>query len=174
MWSRSTIRPFARSDSQAYTGLRIREDNVAMLLSIVSTSERPDLAAVTARWRWDAFYRESHRSFEDVLAAANRTAALARLIPRTLVLLADGEPVGTASLSAHDLDERPDLTPWPAGMFVAPHARRQSYAARLIAAIEVQAAAGSIVTLWLRIAKLTDTRTKADDRAALTRHHAAW
>jgi GNAT superfamily N-acetyltransferase len=120
-----------------------------MLLSIVSTSERPDLVAATARWRWEAFYRESGRPFEDVLQAANRTAALARLVPRTLVLLADGEPIGTASLTAHDLDERPDLTPWLAGMFVAPHARGQGYAARLIAAIEVQAAAGSIATLWL-------------------------
>jgi GNAT superfamily N-acetyltransferase len=84
-----------------------------------------------------------------VLAAAKRTAATAGLMPRTLVLLADGEPVGTASLVAHDLDERPDLTPWLAGMFVAPHARGQGHAARLIAAVEQEAAAASISTLWL-------------------------
>jgi hypothetical protein len=50
-------------------------------------------------------------------------------MPRTFILLADGEPVGTASLAAHDLDERPDLTPWLAGVFVDPHTRGQGYAA---------------------------------------------
>jgi GNAT superfamily N-acetyltransferase len=70
-------------------------------------------------------------------------------MPRTLVLLADDEPVGTASLTAHDLDERPDLTPWLAGVFVVPHARRKGHAARLVAAIEQEAGAASIWTLWL-------------------------
>jgi GNAT superfamily N-acetyltransferase len=116
---------------------------------IVSTSDRPDLVPLTARWRWEAFFRDTGRPFDQVLEAARRTAAAARPIPRTLVLLADGEPVGTASLTAHDLNERPDLTPWLAGMFVAPHARGQGYAARLIAAVEQEASAASISALWL-------------------------
>jgi GNAT superfamily N-acetyltransferase len=70
-------------------------------------------------------------------------------IPRTLVLLVDDEPVGTASLTAHDLDERPDLTPWLAGMFVASHVRGRGYAARLVAAVEEEARRASITTLWL-------------------------
>jgi GNAT superfamily N-acetyltransferase len=64
---------------------------------------------------------------------------MGRTIPRTLVLLVEDEPVGTASLAAHDLDERPDLTPWLTGVFVAPHARGQGYAAELIAAVEQEA-----------------------------------
>jgi GNAT superfamily N-acetyltransferase len=74
---------------------------------------------------------------------------MGRTIPQTLVLLVDDEPVGTASLTAHDLDERPDLTPWLAGMFVAPHARGQGYAAELIAAVEQEARKASISALWL-------------------------
>jgi hypothetical protein len=70
-------------------------------------------------------------------------------MPRTFILLADGESVGTASLAAHDLDERPDLTPWLAGVFVDPHTRGRGYAANLIAAIEHEAQAASIATLWL-------------------------
>ena len=54
-----------------------------------------------------------------------------------------------ASLVKHDLDERPDLTPWLAGVFVVPHARRQGHAARLIAAVERTAKAASIAALWL-------------------------
>ncbi len=120
-----------------------------MRTAIVSTSERPDLVLVTARWRWEAFFRESGRPFDDVLAAAQRTVATTELMPRTFVLLADGDPVGTASLTAHDLDERPDLSPWLAGVFVVPHARGQGYVGQLIAAVEQAARAGSIATLWL-------------------------
>ena len=47
------------------------------------------------------------------------------------------------------LAERPDLTPWLAGVFVVPEARRRGYAARLIAAVEQAGRAGSIPTLWL-------------------------
>ncbi len=120
-----------------------------MQFEIVSTAERPDLVPITARWRWEAFFRASGRPFESVLEAAQGTAATAGLMPRTLVLLADGAPVGTASLTAHDLDERPDLTPWLAGVFVVPHARGQGHAGRLIAAVEQVARTGSIAALWL-------------------------
>jgi GNAT superfamily N-acetyltransferase len=120
-----------------------------MQTSIVSTADRPDLVPVTARWRWEAFFRDSGKPFDQILEAAKRTAATDGRMPRTLVLLAGGEPVGTASLTAHDLEERPDLTPWLAGMFVAPHARGRGYAAQLIAAVEQEAAAASVSILWL-------------------------
>lgn len=70
-------------------------------------------------------------------------------MPQTLVLLEDAVPIGTASLVAQDLDERPDLSPWLAGVFVVPEARRQGNVARLISAIEERAAAAGIPTLWL-------------------------
>ena len=120
-----------------------------MTYSLVSTSDRPDLVEITARWRWEAFFRKHGRSFEDVLAGARRTAAVAQKLPRTFVLVADAEPVGTASLVAHDLDERQDLTPWLAGVFVAPHVRGHGHAARLIAAVEAAAAAAGFPVLSL-------------------------
>ncbi len=120
-----------------------------MTSKIVSTSERPDLVPLIARWRWEAFARDEGRGFEQVLESAQRTAAVACRIPQTLVLLVDGEPVGTASLTEQDLEERPDLTPWLASVFVVPHARGRGYAGRLVVAVEAQARAGSIATLWL-------------------------
>lgn len=123
--------------------------SAAVQHTIVATSDRPALAAITARWRWDAFVQGSGRVFEDVLAAEHKTAVEAPAMPKTLVLLADGNPVGMASLIAHDLDERPDLTPWLAGVYVVPNARRQGHAGRLVAAIEQEAMAASISTLWL-------------------------
>lgn len=119
-----------------------------MSTSIVTTSDRPDLAPLTARWRWEEFVRDSGGPFDDVLADARSTAATVQLMPRTFVLLVDGNPVGTASLVAHDLDERPDLSPWLAGMFVVPSARGQGYAGRLVAAVEQEAAAAAIPMLW--------------------------
>ncbi len=120
-----------------------------MSISIVSTSERPDLVEVTARWRWEAFFRKHGRPFEDVLAGAQRTAATVQTMPQTFVLLAGGEPIGTASLVAHDLDERPNLTPWLAGVFVSPDARGHGHAARLITAVEAAAAQAGFPVLWL-------------------------
>ena len=117
--------------------------------SIVSTSNRPDLAAVTARWRWEAFFRKRGQSFEEVLAAAQRVASDDQAMPRTFVLLLDGEPIGTASLVADDLDKRPDLTPWLAGVFVVPSMRKQGHAARLITAVEQAAAKAGFAALWL-------------------------
>ena len=70
-------------------------------------------------------------------------------MPRSFILLADGEPVGTASLIAHDLAERPDLTPWLAGVFVEPGARGRGLAAHLIAAVEQAARRNGVATLWL-------------------------
>jgi GNAT superfamily N-acetyltransferase len=115
---------------------------------IVTTADRPDLVPIVARWLWEAFWRHDGYSYDDTLQAATETVTAA-FMPRTFVLLADGEPVGTASLAADDLDERPDLTPWLAGVFVAPHARGRGFATRLIAAVEQEARAASIATLWL-------------------------
>ena len=93
------------------------------------------------------------------------------LMPRTFILLADGEPVGTASLVAHDLDERPDLTPWLAGVFVEPHARGQGYAGRLISAVEQEARGASLPTLWLYTNKAARIYARAGWRTVETVQH---
>ena len=116
---------------------------------IVTTAERPDLAEVSARWRWEAFFRDT-RPWDDVLAAARRTASLRdAVMPRTFVLLVDGEPAGTASLVAHDLDERPDLSPWLAGVVVPAPLRGRGYAGRLVRAVEDSARASGFDAMWL-------------------------
>jgi GNAT superfamily N-acetyltransferase len=118
-----------------------------MSVMIVTTADRPDLAPVTARWRWEAFLKGQGGSLAD--AMAEEAAPATGPTPRTCVLLRDDEPVGMASLAARDLDPRPDLTPWLAGVFVAPPARGRGYAVRLVAAVEAQAASLRVPTLWL-------------------------
>src|ERR1700722_3884575 len=116
--------------------------------SVVSTFDRPDLVPLVAGWLWDGFWRAGGHSLADTLEAVKESVT-ARPMPRTFILLVGGRPVGTASLVRHDLDDRPDLTPWLAGVFVAPHVRGRGYAAHLIAAVEQAARTGAIPTLWL-------------------------
>jgi N-acetylglutamate synthase-like GNAT family acetyltransferase len=62
------------------------------------------------------------------------------------------KPVGTASLVAHDLDERPALTPWLAGVFVVPEARSRGHVMHLIRAVEDACRSAGIGTVWLHTA----------------------
>jgi GNAT superfamily N-acetyltransferase len=115
---------------------------------VVRTSDRPDLVPLIAHWLWQAFWRTDGyplRHVHGLVAAA--TAPVGP--PQTFVMLVDGEPVGTASLIAHDLAARPDLTPWLAGVFIAPAARRRDHVRHLIGAVEAAARAAAIPTLWL-------------------------
>lgn len=57
-------------------------------------------------------------------------------IPLTLVALLGGQPAGTASIYIHDLDIRPDLSPWLAAVYVAPLYRNQGIGSELVKAVE--------------------------------------
>ena len=67
----------------------------------------------------------------------------------TFVLFDQDRPVGTAGVVHGDLDTRPDLTPWLAGVFVQPEFRGRGYATALIRRAEAFAAAACVPVLWL-------------------------
>lgn len=120
-----------------------------MQFEIVSTSKRAELAEVTGEWRWTAFFSRRGVARETVLAFERRAACATAVLPQVLVSLSGGVPVGMASLVAQDLDTRPDLTPWLAGVYVLPEHRRQGHAMRLVGAIEDVARTSAVSTLWL-------------------------
>lgn len=60
-------------------------------------------------------------------------------VPSVFVMLANDQPVGTASLVAQDLDLRPDLTPWLASVYVLPEWRGQGIAASLVRRVTSEA-----------------------------------
>ena len=107
-------------------------------LRIVTVADRPDLVPTVADW----FTREQIRQ---AIADAQRPSGM----PQCFVLLNDEQPIGTASLVTADLDERPDLTPWLAGVYVVPAHRGRGHVAHLIAAVEAACRSTSILTLWL-------------------------
>jgi predicted N-acetyltransferase YhbS len=60
-------------------------------------------------------------------------------LPLALVALEEGRLCGTASLSAADFEERPDLTPWLAGVYVLRAFRGRRIGGRLVRAVEQEA-----------------------------------
>jgi len=53
-------------------------------------------------------------------------------IPQTFVALVADEVVGTASLVAHDLDARSELSPWLAAVYVRPDRRGKGVGSALV------------------------------------------
>ncbi len=117
-------------------------------LVVTTIARRPDLLPVVADWLWREFWQRTGRSLEQIHAIYADCCAEVGA-PQTFVLLADGTPVGTATLAAEDLEERPDLTPWLAGVYVAPGTRGRGYVRHLLAAFDAACRVASIRTAWL-------------------------
>lgn len=66
-----------------------------------------------------------------------------------LIALEDGQLLGGAALARDDLDQRPDLGPWLACVFVAPQARGRGLAERLIEGICQRAKEQGVEVLYL-------------------------
>jgi GNAT superfamily N-acetyltransferase len=130
-----------------------------MTLTIVTTRQRPDLASVTGTWRWQAFFGDGDTSLAEMLAFEARCAASRDLMPT--VLLEDDQPIGMAALCLGDLDDRPDLNPWLAGLYVAPGHRGKGHGRRLIDALEALARQAAIPRLFLYTASAVGLYTKA-------------
>ncbi len=122
------------------------------MAEIVTLADRPDLAPIVAGWIWHEWSRHSGFAFEQTLEYVDRSSRRQN-IPQSFVILLDGEPVGTSSLVAADLKERPNLTPWMASVFVIPEQRRKGHVISLIEAVESAAVTAGVATLWLH----TDT-----------------
>lgn len=70
-------------------------------------------------------------------------------IPLTVVAHDKGTLLGSASLIAHDMNTRMELTPWLAGVFVAPEHRRRGIGAALVRRIVAEAARLNLPVLYL-------------------------
>jgi N-acetylglutamate synthase-like GNAT family acetyltransferase len=70
-------------------------------------------------------------------------------VPSFVIAVEGNELIGSASLIAHDMDDRADLTPWLADVYVKPVFRRQGVATALIQHIEAEARSAGISELFL-------------------------
>jgi GNAT superfamily N-acetyltransferase len=69
-------------------------------------------------------------------------------VPSFVIAVEGTELIGSASLIAQDMDNRPDLTPWLADVYVKPKFRRQGVATALIQRIEAEAKTSGIARLF--------------------------
>jgi GNAT superfamily N-acetyltransferase len=71
-------------------------------------------------------------------------------IPSVFVAIDDtGELLGSAELIVCDMDERPELTPWLAGVYVVADRRGRGLATALVRRVEQEAAALGVERLYL-------------------------
>jgi GNAT superfamily N-acetyltransferase len=117
-----------------------------MTCRIVAVSDRQELAPMVATWLLDEFRHPGSPTHDGMIARilAPRTGP-----EETFVLFEMDVPVATASLARKDLDSRPDLTPWLAGIVVQPVYRGRGHATALVRHVEARARSASVPTLWL-------------------------
>jgi GNAT superfamily N-acetyltransferase len=70
-------------------------------------------------------------------------------MPATFLALHEETLLGSASLIEYDMDERKDLTPWLASVFVAPEHRRCGVASALVGRVVEEAGRLGVDTLYL-------------------------
>jgi GNAT superfamily N-acetyltransferase len=92
-----------------------------------------------------------HRPDETVEDRISRLRACcgSGAIPAVVVGLLGSELCGSAMLVAQDMESRPNLGPWLAGVYVKPQYRRRGFASALVARIVENAQALSIPRLYL-------------------------
>ena len=115
---------------------------------MVSLVERPDLITVTAGWAWNEWGQRSGRTLEQSVERRSKMV-VENGFEQCFVVLDDDVPAGMASLVHADLEERPDLTPWLAGVFVPPAFRGRGHAMRAVRGVEDAAATHGCKELWL-------------------------
>jgi predicted N-acetyltransferase YhbS len=111
--------------------------------------EREDVIPILAAWifnEWSYLYPGATMpDFEGLL----RERINKKSLPLTLVAIEAGEPVGTASLKAFDIETRSDLGPWLTSLYVAKPWRRRGIGSSLVKAAEQKAAELKIRKLFL-------------------------
>lgn len=107
-------------------------ERVILDLKIEHLAEHMAAIPLVAEWveqEWGHLLPEA--TFETfVQSFAERTVP--HRLPATWVAMMGEQVVGTASLDPYDMTTRPELSPWLAAVYVAPHFRGQGIGSRLV------------------------------------------
>ena len=118
-------------------------------MDIAYLADHLEYAPQLAAWfhgEWSYLYPA--RTLAEVEASIRERAEKNRL-PLAMLALENKQLLGTVCLKTHDMDTRTELSPWLAGLFVAPDHRRRGIGAQLVRAIENQALSLGIDNLYL-------------------------
>lgn len=103
---------------------------------IVFLGERPEYTETLAVWLYGEWGHRRAGNTPELVAARLRSHTNTSQIPLTVVALQGEAAVGTASLRDRDLEERDDLSPWLASVYVVPARRSEGVGSLLVTAIE--------------------------------------
>lgn len=98
---------------------------------ICDLRDEPQFFDIVAERIWTAFWQASGEP-PAYIAGLLRESLGEAPIPTALVAHAGDAFLGTVSLIACDVDERPQLTPWVAALWVEPAARERGIGAELV------------------------------------------
>jgi GNAT superfamily N-acetyltransferase len=100
--------------------------------TISDLRQRPEFIDTVADRMWHAWWRDSGHPLSLISRRLRDENLNADPIPFALVAHDDGAFLGTASVIASDLAERPQWTPWVAAVWVEPEARRRGVGGALV------------------------------------------
>ena len=104
---------------------------MSLAFTITDLRERPEFFDTVARRIWQAWWEAEGASL-DYICGRLRENMSEVPIPFALVAHHGGAFLGTASVIASDLAERPQLTPWVAAVWVEQEARGHGIGAALV------------------------------------------
>lgn len=108
-------------------------------MQLISLVDCPEHFPLVAQWNWDEWShllnQRSAAEFEQWL----RENLQPNRVPMTLLAIEEGRPVGTVSLIDHDLEPRPELSPWLASLYVIPSERGRGLGKWLVGQAEDKA-----------------------------------
>jgi GNAT superfamily N-acetyltransferase len=104
---------------------------MSLPFTISDLRQRPEFFDLVAKRIWQAWWEPDGHPL-DFIAGRLRENMRATPIPFALVAHDEAKYLGTVSVIAADLPERPQFTPWVAAVWVEPEARRHGIGGALV------------------------------------------
>jgi len=119
------------------------------IVQIELLADRPEFIPTLAEWHFSewAYLRPGDSVANRVRLLHERSGRCE--LPITFVASDGSELLGSAMLIHHEMDTRPDYTPWLAGVFVAPAHRRRGIGRALAEHVIGEAARHDFPTVYL-------------------------
>lgn len=118
-------------------------------MNIEYLANHKEVIPTLTRWFHEEWaYLHPERTYADFECLITERAQKDKF-PLALVAFDDEELLGTVCLKAYDMDTRPDLTPWLAGLYVSVQRRREGIGTTLVSAIETEACELGVKRLYL-------------------------
>jgi N-acetylglutamate synthase-like GNAT family acetyltransferase len=122
---------------------------VVVPITIEFLADCPEALPTLAQWQHDEWGHYRAGDTVEKRSARLQEGCNRDRIPLTVVALDNGEVLGSASLIAHDMETRMELSPWLAGVFVGTEYRRRGIGAQLVRRIMAEATALKVPLLYL-------------------------